>query len=81
MAEEAKKEKPAAEEKPAAPEGSGGGASKIVPIIVILNLILTLGIGSVVFIQFQKDKHHEAVSDIKPDAEKPAGEHGGGDER
>lgn len=54
---------------------SGGGtASKLGPILAILNLVLTLGIGGVVFLQFQKDKNKESVADIQ--AEAPAGEHG-----
>ncbi len=59
-----------------------GGSGKLGIILAALNLLLVLGIGAVVFIQFQKDKHKESVSDIQPEAEKaePAkeGEHGGG---
>lgn len=64
---------------------SGGGGGKLGPILAILNLILTLGIGAVVFLQFQKDKHRETVSDIQADAPAgegaAAGEHGGGEKK
>jgi flagellar basal body-associated protein FliL len=39
-----------------------------------VNLLLTLGIGAVVFVQFKKDKNSEKVADIQPSEE----EHGGG---
>jgi flagellar FliL protein len=87
MSDEAKKEKK--ETADASGAAAGGGASKLGPLLAILNLLLTLGIGGVIFMQFQKDKHREAVADIKPDADKPAeggekkeeahGEHGGGE--
>ena len=76
MSEEAKNTKPA-EESDAPPSGSGGG--KIGTILSVLNLMLTLGIGAVVFLQFQKDKHRESVNDIRPETEKtgePTDEHG-----
>jgi flagellar FliL protein len=75
MSEEAKKEKSSDTAEASTP--SSGGGSKLGTLLSILNLFLTLGIGAVVFLQFQKDKHHEAVSDIAPEAssEKPA-EHG-----
>jgi flagellar FliL protein len=84
--EESKKEEAAVE----APKADGGG-SKLAPILGIVNLLLTLGIGAVIFLQFQKDKHKESVSDIQPNVEEhaapseqgapaehgaPAGEHG-----
>lgn len=78
MSDDAKKTKTDTEAAVAAVEGasSGGGiAGKLGPILAILNLLLTVGIGAVVFIQFQKDKHKEAVSDIQ--AEAPAAEGGG----
>ncbi len=50
---------------------------KLGTILTILNLVITLGIGGVVFMQFQKDKHRESVSDISSEAEAPAkDEHG-----
>ena len=85
---EDKKEKTAEASEASSPSGGGG---KLPAILGILNLLLTIGIGSIVFLQFQKDKHHEAVSDIQvTSAEKPAegggehgeaahGEHGGGE--
>lgn len=65
----------------AAPSDSGGGGSKLPAILAILNLLLTVGIGAIVFIQFKKDKSHEQVSDIQANApahgdEKAAGGHG-----
>lgn len=80
MAED-KKDK--AEKADAAPEAAApaGGGSKIAVILTIVNLLVTVGIGAVVFIQFQKDKHHESVSDISTEAEHGGGgggEHGGG---
>ena len=56
-------------EKKEAPEvqetDTGGGGSKLPAIIAILNLLLTVGIGAVVFMQFKKDKSVEHVSDIQ----------------
>lgn len=52
-----------------APPESGGGGSKLALIISIINLLLVLGIGAVVFLQFQKDKHKESVADIDPHAD------------
>ena len=63
---------------------SSGGGSKLGARLAGFNLLLTLGIGAVVFMQFQKDKHKEAVSDIQPEVESAhgeaakEGEHGGG---
>ncbi len=51
-----------------APASSGGG-SKLGALLAGFNLLLTLGIGAVVFMQFQKDKNKEAVSDIQPEAD------------
>ncbi len=65
MSEEAKKPEAAAD------PGSGSDKSgKLGLILSLLNLLLILGIGGVVFMQFQKDKHKESVSDIQ------AGGHG-----
>jgi flagellar basal body-associated protein FliL len=78
MAEEAKKDKSADDTAGAhAPEGGG---SKLGAMLGVLNLLLTVGIGAVVFLQFQKDKHREAVTDIKAESssEKPAEGHGEG---
>jgi flagellar FliL protein len=72
---EDKKEKAA--EAPESSSSSGGG--KLPALLGVLNLLLTVGIGAIVFLQFQKDKHHEAVSDINVDAPASAqagGEHG-----
>lgn len=77
------------ENKEVAASPPSGGGSKLGLIISVLNLVLILGIGAVVFIQFQKDKHRESVADINPTEEAgheeaaaagehgaPAGEHG-----
>jgi flagellar basal body-associated protein FliL len=75
MSEEAKESK-----KTESPPDSGGGsdkAGKLGLILSVLNLVLVIGIGAVVFLQFQKEKHRESVSDIQPHAE---GEHGAGGE-
>ena len=81
MSEEAKEAK-----KSEAPADAGSGqdkSSKIVLLLTGLNLLLVLGIGGVVFVQFQKDKHKESVADIQPHAEeggeKAEGGHGGGE--
>lgn len=49
-----------------APSGGGG---KLVLIITILNLVLTLGIGGVVFISFNKEKKATSVEDIAQNEE------------
>jgi flagellar basal body-associated protein FliL len=80
-----KKEPEKAEKTDAAPAPAEGGGSKLTMIVTLLNLLITVGIGAVVFIQFQKDKHKELVTDIsaepeaKDDAKKgeeKGGEHG-----
>jgi flagellar FliL protein len=65
-----------------APKSEGGG-SKLGAILAIVNLLITLGIGAVVFMQFQKDKHKETVSDIQPNADEHAaeGDHAAGGEK
>ena len=74
MSEEAKKPEAAAD--------PGPGSDKTVKlglILSLLNLLLILGIGGVVFMQFQKDKHKESVSDIQAGAHGDAGAaHGDG---
>jgi flagellar FliL protein len=70
---EDKKEKPAE----ASESSSSSGGGKLPALLGVLNLLLTVGIGAIVFLQFQKDKHHEAVSDIKVEA--PATAEGGGE--
>jgi flagellar basal body-associated protein FliL len=72
MSEETKEEK----KSESAPESSGGSdkTGKLGLILSVLNLVLVLGIGAVVFLQFQKEKHRESVADIQAHGE---GEHGG----
>ena len=65
MSEEAKKPEAAADPGPGSDK-----TGKLGLILSVLNLLLILGIGGVVFMQFQKDKHKESVSDIQ------AGGHG-----
>ena len=66
------------------PESAGGGSSgggKLATILAAVNILMTIGIGAVVFMQFQKDKHKESVADIQSHDEgggEPA-EHGGGE--
>jgi flagellar basal body-associated protein FliL len=61
MSDEAKKPEAAAD------PGSGSDKTgKLGLILSLLNLILILGIGGVVFMQFQKEKHKESVADIQP---------------
>lgn len=72
MAEEKKEKAESADGAPA------GGGSKITVILTVLNLLITLGIGAVVFLQFQKDKHSESVSDIAPEGEHGAAAADGG---
>jgi len=73
MSEEAKDTKKA--EAPA--EGGTDKSGKIGLILGALNLVLVIGIGAVVFLQFQKEKHKESVADIDAHSEAAAGEHGG----
>jgi flagellar FliL protein len=61
MSEEAKKPEAAADPGPGSDK-----TGKLGLILSVLNLLLILGIGGVVFMQFQKDKHKESVSDIQP---------------
>ena len=44
---------------------SSDGGGKLPAILAIVNLLLTIGIGAIVFIQFKKDKNRELVSDIQ----------------
>ena len=77
----AKDEEKKEEAAPAVEAPSGGGGGKLGAILAILNLLLTLGIGTVIFIQFKKDKNKEQVSDIQTHepahTEEKAAEHGG----
>lgn len=43
---------------------SGGGASKLQLLLTILNVVATLGMGAVLIISFQKEKHQPSVNDI-----------------
>ncbi len=61
--DEEKKEAP-----PADAPSEGGGGGKLPAILAILNLLLTVGIGAIVFIQFKKDKNKELVTDIQANA-------------
>ena len=70
MANEEENKTPAVETAKA--EKAGGGSGTLAVILSVVNLILILGIGAVVFLQFQKDKHKESVADIQANA--PAAE-------
>jgi flagellar protein FliL len=66
----------------AATPASGGG-SKIVTILTIVNLVVCLGIGGVLFISHKKQNAQPQIGDIQPSAEGGHGEaksdeHGGG---
>jgi flagellar FliL protein len=54
------------ENKEVAASPPSGGGSKLALLLSVVNLLLVLGIGAVVFMQFQKDKHVETVADINP---------------
>ena len=62
------------ENKEVAASAPSAGGSKLGVLLGVVNLVLILGIGAVVFIQFQKDKHRESVSDIAPNEEGGHGE-------
>jgi len=81
MAEEKKETPEVKEDAPAS-----GGSGKLSAIVTIVNLLITLGIGAFLFLQFQKEKHKEDVSDISTEAAHGSehgaptgGEHGGGE--
>ena len=66
-----------AEEKQAAPAkadepAASGGGSKLVVILTLVNLLVSVGVGAVLFISHKKDKQASSVADIQPGAE----EHG-----
>lgn len=61
MSEEAKKSSPA-------PEASGGGGSKLVLILTLVNLIACIGIGAVLFISHKKSNAQPQVTDIQASA-------------
>jgi flagellar protein FliL len=44
---------------------AGGGGGKLSTILGVVQLLLTLGIGAVLFLQFQKSKHQESVADLQ----------------
>lgn len=71
------KDEPKKEAPPATETKSSGGGGKVPAILAIINLLLTIGIGAVVFIQFKKDKNHEQVTDIDPNAPTAAPAAGG----
>lgn len=72
MSEEAKK----TETPPAETASSTKGSSPVPVILAVVNILFTIGIGAIVFLQFQKDKHRESVTDIQVTDEHAAGEHG-----
>src|SRR4051812_466408 len=72
----------AAEEKASAPatavlsSSGGGGGSKVVLLLTLINVVVTAGIGGLVFVSFKKEKNHTTISDISPN-EHAAKEEGG----
>ena len=81
MSAEAKAESSAPASSP-----SGGGGNKLVTILTIVNLLVCVGMGALLFVSFNKEKNKPAVTDIDAESEAPAaeehaaagGEHGGG---
>lgn len=69
MAEEAKAAAPAS-----APAENGGGGSKLVMILTLVNLIICIGIGAVLFISHKKENAAPQVSDIQATEEGAHGE-------
>jgi flagellar basal body-associated protein FliL len=63
----------------------GGGSSKLIPIVLIVNLLATLGVAGVLVVSFQRESKQESVADIAAGGEHGAegGEHaaaeGGGE--
>ncbi|HRK02144.1 MAG TPA: flagellar basal body-associated FliL family protein [Oligoflexia bacterium] len=53
-----------AETSAAGPAPSGGGGSKLVMIVALVNLIATLGVIAVLFLAFQKEKAKPTVEDM-----------------
>ncbi len=72
MAEEAQAQ-PAQAQPAADANPSGGGGSKIIVIVSVVNLVVTLAIVGILFVSFQKEKSKTGVEDISADAS-----HGGG---
>lgn len=59
-----------AEAKPeSAAPSSGGGGSKLVMILTLVNLIVCVGMGAVLFISFKKEKDKPQITDIQAGAE------------
>lgn len=60
-----------AESKPeaAASGGGGGGGSKVVLILTALNVLITAGLGGVMFVSFQKEKVKPRAEDIVTDGD------------
>lgn len=63
MAKEEEKTAPPAASEPVTPKSDGG--SKMPVILAVLNLLLTVGIGAVVYLQFQHDQKEQRISDIR----------------
>lgn len=54
-------------------ESGGGGSSKLVVIITLVNFLVLLAIGAVVFISFKKENSKPAVTDIQLEGEEDPG--------
>ncbi len=70
MSAEAKAESSAPASSP-----SGGGGNKLVTILTIVNLLVCVGMGALLFVSFNKEKNKPAVSDIDAESEAPVEEH------
>lgn len=78
MAEE-KKETETTASAPAAPASASGGGSKVILALTAVNLLLTVGVGAVLFMNFSKQGTKPALEDITT-AEHDEGGHGEGGE-
>jgi len=76
MSAEAKAESSAPASSP-----NGGGGNKLVTILTIVNLLVCVGMGALLFISFNKEKSRSTVTDIDVESEAQAPvveEHGSG---
>lgn len=71
---------PAENKAEAAAPASGGGGGKVVLILTALNLLVTAGLGGVLFVSFQKDKVKPRAEDISTEGEGHGSGSGSGSE-
>ena len=58
---------------------SGGGGNKLVMILTLVNLLVSLALGAVLFISFKKEKSQQSIADIQASPE--GGEESASDEK